>query len=280
MQRVFWLVFGASAQLLFVVTVCRLFPYLQAGGRFRGLMAPRAATSWAWFWTDGLLAVQFAVLHSALLFPRLRKALGGLIPSTQYGCFFCAVTCLSLLLTIELWQPSQGAVWRLQGPARLTVSGAFLASWGALLYSLSLTGFGYQTGWTSWWAWVRKREQPKRAFEPRGAYRLLRHPVYLSFLGLIWLNPEMTFDRLTLALVWSTHIFVGSYLKDRRLVYYVGEAYRCYQARVPGYPFIPWGPLGKRPDSQTEVPVPRAGTERSSLPSYKVGMKQPVATKG
>jgi protein-S-isoprenylcysteine O-methyltransferase Ste14 len=74
----------------------------------------------------------------------------------------------------------------------------------------------------------------------------LRHPVYLSFLGLIWLNPVMTFDRLALALLWTVHVFVGSVLKDRRLVYYIGEAYERYQTRVPGYPFIPWGPLGKR----------------------------------
>jgi protein-S-isoprenylcysteine O-methyltransferase Ste14 len=246
MQRAFWLVFGASAQILFAATVCRLFPFLQAGGEFRGLLAREAAGSSAWFWTDALLAVQFAVLHSVLLYPRVRKALAARIPSAHFGCFFCMATCLSLLLTTETWQPSQSAVWRVQGPLRTAVSDGFLLSWGALLYSIALTGFGYQTGWTPWWAWVRGRDLPKPSFQPRGAYRLLRHPVYLSFLGLIWLNPVMTFDRLTLALLWTTHVFIGSVLKDRRLSHYIGDAYERYQSRVPGYPFIPWGPLGKR----------------------------------
>jgi protein-S-isoprenylcysteine O-methyltransferase Ste14 len=246
MHRYFWLVFGAATHILFFATVARLFPFLESGGQFRGLLAPEAPRQSVWFWTDGLLAVQFSVLHSGLLVPRVRKALGVLIPPPQYGCFFCTATCLSLLVTIEFWQPSLGAVWRLHGPVGGLVSGAFYMSWAALLYSLSLTGLGYQTGWTPWWAWVRGREQPKRAFAPRGAYRVLRHPVYLSFLGLVWLNRAMTFDRLCLALVWTGHIFLGSYLKDRRLVYYVGEAYRRYQTRVPGYPFVFWGPLGKR----------------------------------
>jgi methanethiol S-methyltransferase len=158
-----------------------------------------------------------------------------------------------LRLAIEVWQPGRGAVWRLQGAARLAVGVAFLASWAALISSLALTGFGYQTGWTPWWAWVRGREQPKRTFEPRGAYRILRHPVYLSFLGLIWLNPEMTSDRLTLALTWTAHIFIGSYLKDHRLSHYVGEAYRSYQTRGPGYPFLPFGPLGERPASRADA---------------------------
>ena len=35
-------------------------------------------------------------------------------------------------------------------------------------------------------------------------------------------------------------------LKDRRLLHYVQEPYRRYQARVPGYPFMPAGPLARR----------------------------------
>jgi protein-S-isoprenylcysteine O-methyltransferase Ste14 len=257
MSRVFWLVFGASTHLLFVLTVCRLFPFLQQGGRFRGLLAPASGTEWDWCLVDGLLAVQFAVVHSVLLLPRVRKALGRWIPSAHFGCFFCVATCLSLLLVIEGWQPGRSAAWRLHGHAGLAVGVAFLASWAGLLYSLWLSGFGYQTGWTTWWAWARGREQPRRTFEPRGAYRFLRHPIYLSFLALIWFNPEMTIDRLALTLTWTVYIFIGSDLKDRRLVHYLGESYRGYQARVAGYPFIPWGPLARHPSPRAEGAVTR-----------------------
>jgi protein-S-isoprenylcysteine O-methyltransferase Ste14 len=74
---------------------------------------------------------------------------------------------------------------------------------------------------------------------------LLRHPVYLGFLGLVWFVPCMTIDRATLTAVWTVYVFVGSYLKDRRMVHYLGMSYRQYQAEVPGYPLMLAGPLGR-----------------------------------
>ena len=57
----------------------------------------------------------------------------------------------------------------------------------------------------------------------------------------------MTLDRAILCAVWTAYIYVGSTLKDRRLLHYIGEPYRQYQERVAGYPFIPVGPLGRIP---------------------------------
>ena len=240
-----WVAFGALTQVLFGFTVLRLFPYLRGEWYFSGAFSPAPGASSTWWLVDGLLALQFAVSHSLLLLPPTRKWLSKHTPSALYGCIFCFVTCLSLLSAMEAWQPATLAVWRLDGlPARV-VDACFLASWGALFYSLYLTGLGYQTGLTPWWHYTRGQQPPRRGFEPKGAYRLVRHPVYLSFLGLIWFNPAMTIDRMVLALIWTSHIFIGSYLKDRRLVHYIGETYRDYQRKVPGYPFLTRGPLGK-----------------------------------
>jgi protein-S-isoprenylcysteine O-methyltransferase Ste14 len=244
-MRVFWICFGLFAQALFLLTVCRLFPFLQGTGR--GLLAVWLAPLPFRPGLDLLLAAQFACLHSWLLLPRTRERLRQFIPGPQYGCFFCTATCLSLLLTIEGWHPSPQALWRLHGAGGTAVTVSFLLSWPALIYSLSLTGLGYQTGWTPWWAWLRRRPLARTWAEPGGLYRVFRHPIYLSFLALIWLTPAMTLDRAVLTAAWTVYIFVGSHLKDRRLVHYVGEPYRRYQARVPGYPLVPWGPLGRVP---------------------------------
>ena len=63
-------------------------------------------------------------------------------------------------------------------------------------------------------------------------------------------------DRVVLIACWTVSIFIGSVLKDRRLTRSLGEDDRAYQARVPGYPGIPFGPLARRPSS-TGVPLPR-----------------------
>jgi protein-S-isoprenylcysteine O-methyltransferase Ste14 len=245
MKRAFWIGFGLFAQVLFAATVCRLFPFLQ--GSNPGLLAAHGNLLPAPYAVNAVLAVQFAILHSWLLLPTTRRRLEGYILGPLYGCFFCFATCISLLLTIELWQPTEPVLWHLHGIAAMMVRTAFLITWLVLLYSLSLTGLGYQTGWTPYWAWLRGRKLPPRRFEPRGAYRLLRHPIYLSFLGLVWLTPAMTLDRAVLTGIWTAYIFVGSWLKDRRLIYYVGDSYREYQSRIPGYPFFLYGPLARVP---------------------------------
>jgi hypothetical protein len=121
-----------------------------------------------------------------------------------------------------------------------------------LIYSLWLSGFGYQTGGRPWWNWVRRRPQPRRPFNPRRIYLWIRHPAYLGFLGLIWFTPVITADRALLIVAWTIYVFIGSWLKDERLAYYIGEPYRLYQSRVPGYPGMLFGPLGKRPFAATE----------------------------
>jgi hypothetical protein len=51
--------------------------------------------------------------------------------------------------------------------------------------------------------------------------------------------------------VWTTYIFIGSALKDGRLLHFMGDTYREYQARVPGYPGVGFGPLGRVPPRLT-----------------------------
>lgn len=238
---------GVFTHGLFFFTVHRLFRFLHADS----VVSPAGS-----LWIDLSLALQFAICHSALLHPAARRRLGRWIPREFYGCFFCVATCITLLATFAGWRTAEPAVWRLAGRANFAVEAAFFASWVGLFYSLYLSGLGYQTGFTPWWHWLRGRELPSREFRPRSLYRLLRHPVYLSFLGLIWFNPVMTLDRLLLAVVWSGYIFVGSYLKDERLAYFLGRSYRDYQEQVPGYPLLPLGPLARRKRSAGPDVIP------------------------
>jgi protein-S-isoprenylcysteine O-methyltransferase Ste14 len=237
---------GLTAHLLLVVTIWYLFPFLMGGRVPDGLQASRS-----WWW-DGLLILQFGLSHSVMLLPPVRHRLERYFPAALYGCLFTVVTSLSLLILILAWQLYPLALWQLSGNAERLMQGAYVLSWVALVYSLYISGIGYQTGWTTFWPWLRGRPAPHRHFEIRGAYRLIRHPVYLSFLCQIWLTPVLTLDRALLCVLFSIYLMIGSYLKDRRLVYYLGDVYRRYQAQVPGYPLI-WGPLGR-----VSPPAPQA----------------------
>jgi protein-S-isoprenylcysteine O-methyltransferase Ste14 len=203
---------------------------------------------------DAVLALQFGVAHSLLLAPPVRQRITRVLPSALYGTLFCTATCLGLLLMVAGWQASAAAMWELEGAARAIVQFGFLASWGMMFYGMSLTGLGYQSGFTPWWHWLKRTPVPRREFQRIGAFHILRHPTYLGFLGLIWFTPRMTLDHVILTGVWTAYVFVGSYLKDERLAKYIGEPYREFMAQVPGYPLIGFGPLGRRPQTVKSIP--------------------------
>lgn len=254
LSRAAGIAFGLGTQLLFGFTVWHLFVFLRDGGTH---------ASKSFLLTDSLLAAQFAVIHSLLLYPTMKKRLQRWIPPAFYGSFFCVATCLCLLTVIRFWQTDANIDVTADGWPAVALQSGYFASWAALFYSLWLSGLGYQTGWTPWWHWFRRTASPRREFEERGAYRWFRHPIYLSFLGLIWFTPHVTGDRLVLMAVWTIYIAVGSHLKDERLALFLGGVYRNYQSRVPGYPLIGFGPLGRRkpedarPDTPDVQPVPQ-----------------------
>jgi protein-S-isoprenylcysteine O-methyltransferase Ste14 len=238
---------------LFLYTVLRLFWFLKDGSP----TTKNAALAW-----DAALALQFAVPHSVLLLPGVKSRITKVLPSAFYGLMFCAITCFTLLLTVECWRGHATTIWELDGASRWLIWAGFAASWVALYYSINLTGLGYQTGYTPWSYWFRGMAPPPRGLADHGAYRILRHPVYLSFLGLIWFTPRMTLDRLLLTAIWTTYIYVGSWLKDRRLAYYLGDRYLTYAARVPGYPLMFIGPLARRRRTPSATGRPEASPPR------------------
>ncbi len=74
---------------------------------------------------------------------------------------------------------------------------------------------------------------PARPFVPQSVYRFLGPPVSLSLLGLVWLVPVVTLDRAVLIAIVTVSTYVCSVRKDRRLLFYVGDEYRSYQATPP-----------------------------------------------
>jgi protein-S-isoprenylcysteine O-methyltransferase Ste14 len=226
MLRFLGIATGILVQVLFAVTSYYNYVFLKG--------SPPRAGHWALAW-DAFLAVQFGVVHSLLLLPGVKKKLGRLISPAFYGLFFCTAACLTLLLTMIQWQVGDLVIWQLTGLPRLAVQISYLACWGTLFYSLCCSGFGFHTGWLPWWYWVQRKPIPRRPFKPRGAFSLIRHPGYMSFLGLVWFTPDMTNDRALLVAVWTVYIFFGSYLKDLRMIHYLGNTYREYRASVPGY---------------------------------------------
>jgi protein-S-isoprenylcysteine O-methyltransferase Ste14 len=82
---------------------------------------------------------------------------------------------------------------------------------------------------------VRQLVEPPRASElnTRGFYSLVRHPLYLFGLLLLWLAPSMSVNLLTLFVLLSIYLFVGARFEERRLLSEFGTRYEEYRQRTP-----------------------------------------------
>lgn len=256
---------AVATHALFAVLVWKLFFFLRDG---------RPASEHGSWVVNSLLALGFALPHSALLHPRVKKVLGRWITPAFYGLFYCASTCISLLVVFYYWRGCGPVLWQASGWTATLIAAGFYSSWAGLFYSLSLTGVGYQTGLTPWLYWLLGETIPRRDFTPRGAYKILRHPVYLTFMGLVWFTPTMTADHAVLTGIWTAYLFVGSWLKDERLAFYLGEKYRTYQTQVAGYPGMLFGPLARMTNitpsptvSRTSSQIPTKSAESLQFPA-------------
>jgi protein-S-isoprenylcysteine O-methyltransferase Ste14 len=164
--------------------------------------------------------------------------MGRLVDPRYHGAIYGIASGVALALVVVLWQPSQASIFVLTGPARTLTWGLSLAAfcffvWGAR----SLLPFD-PLGLAPLLAHLRSRPDRIPTFVARGPYRLVRHPLYLAVLVLIWSNPEMTLDRLLFALLWTGWIFLGARLEEADLLAEYGDAYRAFCRQVPG--IIPW----------------------------------------
>lgn len=66
-----------------------------------------------------------------------------------------------------------------------------------------------------------------------GFYRVVRHPLYLFGLLILWLTPFMTMGQLTVYAVLTIYLYVGAIFEERRLLQEFGAAYDEYRSRTP-----------------------------------------------
>lgn len=182
---------------------------------------------------DAALSLLFFIQHSGMVRQWFRRRLGRLVHDDFHGALYSIASGVALLVVIIFWQ--QGAfLWSAPaGPVRLAFRALFFLSLAGFLWGgLSLKSFD-PLGIGPLRARVRGGEPEEMPFTVRGAYRLVRHPLYLFSILIIWSCPDLTTDRLLFNLLWSAWIVVGAFLEERDQIARFGDRYRDYQKKVP-----------------------------------------------
>jgi protein-S-isoprenylcysteine O-methyltransferase Ste14 len=232
-RRLVAVFFGVLCHGLFVVAVSlmarELFHGMTGGrGPFTGVSAALA---------NGLLLLQFPILHSLLLTRPGMRLLERLAPSGLGSALaptsFALVAALQLGLTFYCWSPTGIEFWMPEGPSWVLHTGAFLFSWLFLGKALMDAGLGLQTGWIGWTAVWSNRKPRYPGIPSSGLFSTCRQPIYLGFAMILWTAPAWTLDHLVLALVWSAYCVIGPIHKEHRFKQMFGREFDEYRRRVP-----------------------------------------------
>tara|TARA_R110002072_G_scaffold534_6_gene3944 strand:+ start:122172 stop:122891 length:720 start_codon:yes stop_codon:yes gene_type:complete len=185
---------------------------------------------------DALLLAFFSLPHSFLLDSKVKVKLLRYIPKSLYSTIYSLHACLGIILMDSFWVSFGPSLIDFSVGGELLISAFYWISWIGMFWSMVATGLFRQSGIEEWWLTL-KGKKIKNNLLHNGPYQICRHPIYASFLGMIWFSSHVSIDRLFLAFAWTAYIFIGASLKERRLLR--NKKYKEYSESTPAFPFLP-----------------------------------------
>ena len=182
---------------------------------------------------DAGLSLLFFAQHSGMVRRPFRQWLARFMPEAFYPAVYAIASGAALLAVIIFWQEGAPILTIPGGMFRWLIRALFWA-WmlGFIWGGLSLESFD-PLGIRPVLDHLGGRAPGRMPFTARGAYLLVRHPLYLFSILMIWSCPGVTTDRLMFNIVWTVWIVVGAFLEERDLVNEFGDTYREYRRKVP-----------------------------------------------
>jgi methanethiol S-methyltransferase len=176
---------------------------------------------------NGLLFSVFAVHHSLLARTGAKRAVRSLVGAHLERSVYVWIASLLYIGVWALWRQLPGTLYRHAGVwatlhwAIVVLGFALTVISARAIDLLDLAGVNQALG----------RSRPA-SLEVSGAYHLVRHPIYLGWLLIVFGVPEMTWTRAQFAVVSSAYLFLAVPFEERSLVEAFGDAYRDYQRNV------------------------------------------------
>ena len=181
-------------------------------------------TGWSSAGIDLVLFTAFALHHSLFARSGVKQSLAAIIPEPLLRSCYVWLASALLALVLSGWQVVGGVVYHteswlswihhaIQLAGVLLIAGAVRA-----IDPLELAGI--------------RAESTAQGLQTRGPYHLVRHPLYLGWLLIVFGPALMTGDRMTFAVVTSLYLFVAVPWEERSLEQAFGQEYRRYKEAV------------------------------------------------
>jgi methanethiol S-methyltransferase len=244
-RRVAVCAYGVACYAVFFATFLYAIGFVGGFGVPRGLDAlGDESPAWALLIDGGLLAL-FAVQHSMMARPAFKRAVRKFIPDSIERSTYVLASSGALILLFWQWRPIGGRIWQVEDPiGRAALYTVFAGGWLTVLGSTFLINHFDLFGLRQVWLYAQGKPYTALAFRTPGAYRMVRHPIYVGWLVAFWATPTMTVAHLFFALATTAYILGAIRLEERDLLDAHGTLYSRYRDEVPM--LIPRRPTARR----------------------------------
>ena len=263
--RISTLLYGIFCYLVFLASFLYAIAFLGDFGVPRTIdSGPQGSIGRALAINAGLLAL-FALQHSIMARSWFKRAWTRIVPPAAERSTYVFLSSLALILLFWQWRPIGGSVWHVDNElGSMAIYWVYAAGWILLLLATFLINHFDLFGLRQVYLRFRGQEYTGLPFRTPGLYRMVRHPIYLSWLCIFWATPRMTIAHLVFALATTAYILIAIQLEERDLIRVYGEAYRRYKRQVPSILPVRFG----RETSESKLPElnPGAGSQTVEYP--------------
>ena len=167
----------------------------------------------------------FALHHSLMARSGAKAWITRLVPPALERSVYVWIASVLFLAVCWLWRPLPGVVWHARGPG--------IALYIAQLFGAALTIAAARIVGVWELAGVTQPDHSTPiAFRADGPFAIVRHPIYLAWVLMVFATPLMTTSRLVFAVISTLYLIAAIPFEERSLLETYPEQYSAYQKQM------------------------------------------------
>lgn len=181
------------------------------------------AAAMAALWNAALWTL-FAAHHSVFARDAIKTWIAGAVPERLVRSLYVWTASLLLILVVTAWVPVGGDWYRAAGLTRYAHAIVQLGGVMLIIRSVRVIDALELAG-------IRATDR-RSTLQIAGPYRVVRHPLYLGWMLIVFGTPHITGDRALFAALSTLYIVIAIPWEERALERAFGEEYAAYRRRA------------------------------------------------
>jgi len=167
----------------------------------------------------------FALHHSIMARTGAKRWITRIVPADLERSIYVWIASLLFIAVCVMWRLLPGFIWQTRGPGLMLY---IVQLFGVVLTiaAARIVGVWELTGIT------QPNPSKQIEFKADGPFGIVRHPIYLGWMLMVFASPTMTMTRLLFAVVSTAYLVAAIPLEERSLVEAFGDKYRAYQQQM------------------------------------------------